>query len=507
MRKNKWIAWASAGAAVAAMATPGRALAQTMCPDPAFPNAVYVAGSTAIQPVLQALAVQLGSQATIIYFANGSCKGLAAVLGSSSAPGSGPNGVSTGLTYLAWPLSGTDGSLETVGTSDTPGYNPTCTVGQPQGTVQGATVAGQAIDVAFSDVYPATCATNAQTGLLSQSANSSMQEFLGPVQAMGFWVPSTSQQDAISAEAAYVVFGWAGTGDKVTQAVAPWTTSTEIFHRSTSSGTQGMIASAIGLPSNKWQGTSEPDTQTLLSAVQNGTDPNASIGIAGAEDTQVVSTDTASNLKMLAYQHGGQGCGYYPNSNANKRDMINVRQGRYAIWGPVHLVVKVDANGNPVDHTGQPNAALTAFMNYFIATGPTASPASQGDGGISETNKAKFHRGRSQCRSRPLVRNASQPLGGSDRHRIRRNVFSTSRTVRLFLREHARGHDQPLHGVPDRQRMHRPSGFRLPLWISARLSDEHPPLLYSTERARRHDRRGLRARLQQQFHDRPFFSC
>ncbi|MGA2450133.1 MAG: hypothetical protein ABTD50_15745 [Polyangiaceae bacterium] len=370
MRNNTWIAWAGAGAALAAMTVPGQARAQATCADPTFPNPVYVAGSTAIQPVLQALAVQLGTQATIVYFANGSCKGLTAVLGTTTSPGP----VGQGLTSVAWPLSQVDGSIQSIGGNT--GYTASCSAGST------SLAGGQAIDVAFSDVYPGTCTLNASSGLPSAT----QKEFLGPIQAMGFWVPSSQSQSAISADAAYVVFGWAG-GSYV---VNPWTSAAEIWHRSTSSGTQGMIAKAIGLASSKWQGTSTGSTGELLTDLANATDPTTAIGIAAAEDLLTVPTVPSSALKMLAYQHTGQGCGYYPNATVSSRDMINVRQGRYVIWGPVHIIVNVDANGNPVDHTGQPNAALTAFMNAFIDTGPTPPQASQIDGGLSATDKQTF---------------------------------------------------------------------------------------------------------------------
>jgi hypothetical protein len=88
---------------------------------------------------------------------------------------------------------------------------------------------------------------------------------------------------------------------------------------------------------------------------------------------------------MLAYQHTGQGCGYWPSSTSNGTDMINVRQGRYVIWGPEHLIVNVDSNGNPLDHTLSANPAGTTFMNAFIETGPKPSLTSSADGGLDET--------------------------------------------------------------------------------------------------------------------------
>ena len=50
-----------------------------------------------------------------------------------------------------------------------------------------------------------------------------------------------------------------------------------------------------------------------------------------------------AGMKQLAYQHYGQHCGYKPDvSGFDKR---NTREGRYAIWGPLHLLSQVDSSG------------------------------------------------------------------------------------------------------------------------------------------------------------------
>jgi hypothetical protein len=149
-----------------------------------------------------------------------------------------------------------------------------------------------------------------------------------------------------------------------------------------------MIAKAIGLPSVKWGagGTAESGTGQLLSDLGNEANPAGALGIAAAEDPGA-QTPPITNVKMLAYQHTDQTCGYYPSSTANANDMINVRQGRYVIWGPEHIIVNVDANGNPVDSTGAPNAALTALMNLFIETGPAPVAANSSSPVVSDAVK------------------------------------------------------------------------------------------------------------------------
>jgi hypothetical protein len=53
-------------------------------------------------------------------------------------------------------------------------------------------------------------------------------------------------------------------------------------------------------------------------------------------------------IKPLAFQATGQDCGYYPDSDLSHFDKINVRQGRYDIWGPLHFVTNADSKGNPL---------------------------------------------------------------------------------------------------------------------------------------------------------------
>ena len=65
----------------------------------------------------------------------------------------------------------------------------------------------------------------------------------------------------------------------------------------------------------------------------------------------ILSTDFADSvrgsLRILAFQDTGQLAGYYPDSSVTTRDKRNVRDGHYAIWGPLHLFTRLGANGYP----------------------------------------------------------------------------------------------------------------------------------------------------------------
>lgn len=175
--------------------------------------------------------------------------------------------------------------------------------------------------------------------------------------------------------------------------VAPWSVSSNIFVRANTSGTLNMIGAAIGLTPNKWinasttgatpaqQQTSTGNMETAVAGVSSN--QSATIGILSAEGVAGFNAKGPSvPLKILAFQANDQSCGYLPDSSATALDKINVRQGRYAIWGPLHFLTKT-SSGQP---TGPDAAAVATILNYFLATGsnPSATPftgAISGDAG------------------------------------------------------------------------------------------------------------------------------
>jgi hypothetical protein len=178
---------------------------------------------------------------------------------------------------------------------------------------------------------------------------------------MNFVVPSASSQTMISAEAAYFVFGFGMAG-----MAAPWTDETFIFQRSATSGTQAMLATAINVAPNKWKGVMQSSSGNMLAALvaANSTGAEKAIGILASD----VADTNRDKVRILAYQHYKQDCAWLPDSSSTSFDKINVRDGHYPNWGPLHLLAKIDTTTKlPV----KPDAAN--LVGYF--TGKVTPPA------------------------------------------------------------------------------------------------------------------------------------
>ncbi len=309
----KGVAASLAGAAL--LATAGDASAQLACAT--YTNRVVIAGSSAIQSVIAALGPIAAAQTpplTILYDKPGSCEGLTDVTGTAD-------------TVTSWSIYGAGATAS--------GPNSTC-------SNSGATAIALPLDIGVSDVYPATCAAAGQFTM----PTSGFGDFTGPIQAMTFIVPggtTGSSEHSISAEAAFAVLGYAGTG---MYPVGPWTTAASptaanVFIRAQDSGTLQMIATAIGLPGSDWKGTVEMNGGAVVSAVNTASNVDAAIGIAAAQSAQLAATPP----RILAFQAKDQTCGYLPDSSSTSTDKLNVREGRYDIWGPEHFYTAVDSSG------------------------------------------------------------------------------------------------------------------------------------------------------------------
>ena len=382
MRKKVRIACAAAlGAGVAAFGT-SRAEAQTtptcaslVAADTSLTSGaatVYIAGSTASQIPLEALAPVIAAQnIAIIYQSPDSCVGVNDLISHTAE-------TTQAFKFLDPAMAAAHAGLA---------QPVTCTVASPP-----------PIDIAPSDAFPDTCASKLNIGTVGAITTTStpIREFLGPIQAMTFTVPAASTANSISAEAAYVVFGYDAASSGTT--VPPWSVPATVFTRPDTSGTLNLLGAAIGLAPTKFANAIPVTSGTPPAQFQQGTggmqsalagatsNVNATIGQLSYE--AVVSYSNATALKMLAFQAKGQSCGYTPSSTASTLDMINVRQGRYAIWGPLHFIVNVDSSGNPLDGSmSTTNApAVRTIMNYFLATGPTPPLSSTADGGVSATD-------------------------------------------------------------------------------------------------------------------------
>jgi hypothetical protein len=287
-----------------------------------LPTPVYVTGSTAAKPLLAEIGKAMAAQTppvTVVYMGGGSCAGVDAILSGTPIMGSG----TTALSY--WDASGVELKC------DIP--------------VMGGVVA----HIGISDVFANTCF------MLPGGLPTSVGDTLGPVQAMMFVTHRSSAEKAISAEAAYNIYGFGAQSG-----VPPWTFEGLIFRRDALSGTQAMIATAIGVPADRWKGTATTSSSDMVTRVGTANFADQSIGILSAE----VAQDNRSLVKALAYQSFGQSCALFPDSTESANDKANVRNGQYPIWGPLHLLIRLNASGYPV------NTQAGEVIGYLAGTRP-----------------------------------------------------------------------------------------------------------------------------------------
>ncbi len=204
---------------------------------------------------------------------------------------------------------------------------------------------GAPVDVGVSDVFSTSCNPAYVTG-------TTIADFLGPVQPMTFVVPAGSDQTVLSAEMGNVIFG-RGNDPKA----APWTDPTLFFVRNASSGTQQMIARAIGIEASAWWGKNAGGTSGVVAGLQSVA-PSLASSVIGILSTDALkSEETRRNIRVLAFQDRGQLCGFYPDRIPVSLDKQNVRDGHYPIWGPVHFFTPITA--------GQPSAKASTLVQRF----------------------------------------------------------------------------------------------------------------------------------------------
>lgn len=210
------------------------------------------------------------------------------------------------------------------------------------------------IDVDFgeSDIYATSC--EERLGYRPENPNGPplVGEYFGPIQAMTIVVPQAASQAAISAEAARAVFGQG----RAPTAALPWNDDQRIFNRSDSTATNQIISRAIDVPPPKWWGQRKGTASEMAAAMKSVPAElvEKTIGILGTD----LADQNRGNIKVLAFQAAGQGCGFLPDSTVNVADKRNVRDGHYTMWGPLHFFARLGPNGQPSD-------AAAAFVLRF----------------------------------------------------------------------------------------------------------------------------------------------
>lgn len=269
------------------------------CPIATKPNPVMVFGATGFP--METIAKAMGGHATIFFQEKGSCEGVASLVLSQRMSGE--------VVYY-----------------DADGTKNRCALQEEH-----------PVDVSLSALFAQTCAN--QAGLAEPVAlPADIADFQGPVSPVMFAVPATSKERAISAEAAYRVYGL-GSGS----GVAPWTDEHVVFRRRASSGNQQTVALTLGLDPNTLRGRDSNGSSNMLQALLTVSTPQKSLGISSSE---IVDTNR-DVMKALAYKHYGQSAAFYPDSDPGALDRRNVRDGHYFMWMPLHVLVRT-SGGDPV---------------------------------------------------------------------------------------------------------------------------------------------------------------
>jgi hypothetical protein len=305
----------------------GAPLTLPSCIDPASGRGqvLVMTGSSNFPPLLTKLApLILGAGYTPVYQVTNSCTGVKSVFGSGADltivdPKPGPN--AKYATFI-----GADGSPQP------------CTLGP----------SGAPVDVGESDIFATTCDP-------SFVPNGTVGEYLGPIQAIAFVVPGESQQSAITAEAARAVFGMGGAN------ASPWTDPTLYFVRNANTGTQQEIGHAIGVPADAFWGVDRGTAANVDSLMKDITDPAVADQAIGIISVDYYDSDR-DNLRALAFQAPGQSCAYLPDSTPYKKDKRNVRDGHYAIWGPIHFFTALNS-GVPLSPAAQAFVSIVSVPN------------------------------------------------------------------------------------------------------------------------------------------------
>ena len=188
--------------------------------------------------------------------------------------------------------------------------------------------------------------------------------FVSPVQTTNLITHASSQETKISAEALYHIFGF---GPGVSgRSVAPWTDPNAVFVRKANSFVHQLIAASVSVPAANFK---LPTAQFLNTnqEIVNSVDTFGDTGTAAAtlgyvSGSNATAGEDAGQIKTLAYQHSDQTCAYLPDSSAELRDKVNVRNGQYWLWTPGWFYAYVDDAGEPV------NEDVANLISWFDAT-------------------------------------------------------------------------------------------------------------------------------------------
>lgn len=321
-------------AAVLYLASSSRKAQAAAPPCNSLTNTVYLQVGDTQEPLMKALGHKLRASqkpVTLVYYLSGSCTNINTMYGASPLLKTNPSYVPSQAEVPGW---------------DPSQPSPTCTID---------TTAGVPLDVANSNVFVSACTQAA--------APTGIGTFQGAIQPYVFIAPTTSTQQAITAEEAYLLFG-------ADDFISPWGDLTTMFIRATTKSTLVSMAAAIHVPPAKFKGTVAASSSAVLSSVSNSPNAEATIGLLGAE----VYDGNRTYVKSLAFKTFGQKYAYYPDSTSTARDKHNLRDGHYVIWSPTVYLAPVDAAGTIVNA----NAKYVVDLIQGKAVAPDFDPLAVG---------------------------------------------------------------------------------------------------------------------------------
>ena len=333
-QRNIFVALAGAAGSFLAASTGAAQTTTVACGDTSvLPTPVFMGGSSAFEPILSQLAVQIKAkqQVSIVYAAISSCNGVSAI----SPPADNP---------VAQPLTGTAHYYTVDPTDSTKIITNSC-------NLSGNTMAS----IGVSDVSFDSCQGAAKPATIG--------EWAGPQQAMLIIVPEANvTTTAISSEQAAAIWGC---GSK--SGVSGFSDEGAIQQRSSTSGTQILVARNIGVPETLFKGFGNSSGGVVVTSLLAVPDPQKAIGFL-ANDAYATRR---SVINSVAFRGIGQKKAYYADSTATADDLKNVRDGHYMIQGPLHFFSKVDS-------AGQPAASTKLVLDWLTGAAPidTADPNS-----------------------------------------------------------------------------------------------------------------------------------
>ena len=345
---------------VAALAGwPRLAMAQGGIPDCAtLPNPVYMAGTTAVIPVIRLLGARLQKVGVTLLW-NENSEGCGSVY--SMAFGSSAGQRAVFFYYNEDP--------------NQPGKVIPSTCNGPL---------GRNPDLVINDVSWTSCAAaySSRPSDPPVPLPSTFGEFEGPVQGLVPIVASSFiRYNDITVEELLDLYICLANGRILT-----FTDSQLIYdYNSMTSGMRELFARGLGLPNASQLvtgGGSIITAETMVTAyVGPAISPDQTIGYTSTE----FYDEYRDLVRALKVRGVNQNLAYWPDSDMTSTDKINIREGRYTLQGTLRLVAPVDSNGVP------PPDIVKHVVDWFQGN-PVQDPALQLPFDINEIYAMKVTR-------------------------------------------------------------------------------------------------------------------